>query len=314
MSLAQQTPSKTRAKISTNVRAKTPPSISFLRAMFGIGCKLAPDLTSSVAMRLFFTPRRSAISADERAVLRHALRFSFDVRGKRVEGYTWGAGPVVLLAHGWQGHAGQMTAFVNSLVRAGFRVVAIDMPAHGDSEGKRSSLVHFAAAIEGVAELFGPLHGFIGHSFGAAAGANAMAKHLPVRRAVLIAPPANVDMYVTLFASQLHLSGRVANEMTAKSERWLKTRFQTLNPRQLATSIKAPVLVIHAPEDAVISFEEGAEVASNFVNGKFLSAPGMGHMRILKDWRTISQAVQFLQEGDQSRPGHTARQEAHQAQ
>jgi len=56
-------------------------------------------------------------------------------------------------------------------------------------------------------------------------------------------------------------------------------------------SVSVPVLVIHAPEDTVIAFEEGAEVASNFVNGKFMSAPGMGHMRILKDWRIFTRSL-----------------------
>ncbi|MBC8050079.1 MAG: alpha/beta hydrolase [Chitinophagales bacterium] len=251
-------------------------------------------------MSLFFTPRRSPIREDERSVLMHALRFSFDVEGKRVQGYSWGAGPVILLAHGWQGNAGHMTAFVKPLVRAGFRAVAIDMPAHGKSEGRKSSIVHFAAAIEAAAELFGPLRGLIGHSGGAAAGANAMARHLPVRLAVLIAPPARLETFLTRFASRLGLPEAVIREMTMKAERWLKTQFENVSPVRSARSVTVPVLVIHAPEDAMIAFDEGAEVASNFVNGAFMSAPGMGHMRILKDWRTISHAVEFLQGGGQT--------------
>ena len=43
--------------------------------------------------------------------------------------YSWGSGPTVLLVHGWEGRGSQLSAFAPALVKAGFRVVAVDMPA-----------------------------------------------------------------------------------------------------------------------------------------------------------------------------------------
>src|SRR5918999_654246 len=43
--------------------------------------------------------------------------------------WTWGDGPLVLLAHGWNGDAAQLAGFVPPLLEAGFGVVAFDQPA-----------------------------------------------------------------------------------------------------------------------------------------------------------------------------------------
>ncbi len=281
------------AKNSTNDHAFQPSAL-FLRAAFRIASAASPNIAAHAASRLFLTPRQSPVREDERAVLARALRFSVMVRGRCVEGYSWGTGPAVLLAHGWEGHAGHMTAFVRPLNKAGFRAIAIDMPAHGQSDGRRSSLVHFAAAINAANELFGPFHGFIGHSAGAGAGVNALASGFDARRAVLIAPPARLDTATVAFQSATGLSDAVMAKVTARTERALKTRLETVNPIRSAGLVKIPVLVTHAPEDTKIGFEEGAELASMFTESTFMAAPGMGHLRILKDWRTIQEAVSFL--------------------
>ncbi len=83
-----------------------------------------------------------------------------DLDGRKFAAYSWGDGPTVLLVHGWSGNAGQMAEFVAPLTRAGFRAVAIDLPAHGASGGGLSSVVHFARAIWAAAEHFGPVHGY----------------------------------------------------------------------------------------------------------------------------------------------------------
>ena len=61
--------------------------------------------------------------------------------------FAWGAGPSVLLVHGWEGRGAQLGALVDPLVAAGYRVVALDGPAHGDSPGRLSTLALPAHAV-----------------------------------------------------------------------------------------------------------------------------------------------------------------------
>ena len=62
--------------------------------------------------------------------------------GGRVATWTWRGEAAasrgrVMLVHGWSGRALVMTAFVEPLLRQGIDVVAIDLPGHGDSDGRR---------------------------------------------------------------------------------------------------------------------------------------------------------------------------------
>lgn len=279
---------------STIVRAKSVRPIWWLQAIFRPLGRVAPGAAAQLAKRLIFTSPASKPRADEESVLARAGRFSLKTRQGRIEGYMWGKGPPVLLIHGWGGHAGHMTGFVEPLVRAGFRPTALDMPGHGASDGRQSSLVHFAAAIEAALEILSPVHGMIGHSLGAAAVVNVLARRPDINRAVLIAPPAQFDAIWETFKTRLGLSDAVFERMVKLSEAWLKTSFDTVVPVRSAGLVKAPVLVLHDPEDRQVSAEEGAKLASRFPDGGFLAMPGLGHMRILKDWRSVLEAVQFL--------------------
>lgn len=288
---SMQTP---HLKNSTNVHAISRKASPLLALAFRIVNAAAPEAAAKLAMRLCFTPRKMAIREDERLVLLQASRFTLFVNGQRVEGYSWGKGPAVLLVHGWGGHAGHMTAFVKPLTQAGLRPIALDMPAHGASEGKQSSLVHFARAIEEAQDIFGPFHALIGHSIGGAACVNALVKNITVRRAILIAPPATFDSIWAGFRQTAGVSDHIFTRMIKLAERWLKIRMDDAAPIRLARHIIIPVLILHAPDDAQIPFGEAAELAVTFGNGHFKAMPGLGHLRILKDWRTVLTTVEFL--------------------
>jgi pimeloyl-ACP methyl ester carboxylesterase len=255
---------------------------------------VAPGAAARVARKLFFTPLRARVREEERAVLARGERFEIEARGQRVAGRAWGEGPAVLLVHGWGGHAGQMTALVDPAVAAGFKAVAIDLPGHGESAGRVSSLVHFAAAISGAAALFGPLRGVVAHSFGAAGTAYALASGLRTERAVFFAPPSGFESFWRRFRMGVGVSPAVMDRMLRESEEWLGVRFDGITPADLAPRMTAPLLVLHDPEDREVPFEEGDEVARLWPGAELRRAPGLGHLRILKDAGCAEAAVGFL--------------------
>src|SRR5262249_34982184 len=127
---------------------------SWYRRSFQLTAKAAPSLASSWAMNLFFTPWRIGITPEMRVALNRGQRFSFESSQGQVVGWSWGAGAPVLLVHGWSGRAGQLTTLAEALSFEGYRAIALDLPAHGESSGKRTSLVHFADAIADASRLF----------------------------------------------------------------------------------------------------------------------------------------------------------------
>jgi pimeloyl-ACP methyl ester carboxylesterase len=282
------------AEKSTTDRIRPIPVPSWLRAGMRVGSTLAPGATARFAQKLFFTPPRARVRDEERAVLARGEVFALEVGGQRVVGRAWGEGPTVFLVHGWGGHSGQMTTLVDPVVAAGFRAVAIDLPGHGESAGRVSSVVHFAAALRSAAALFKPVHGLVAHSFGAAASTYALSSGLAAGRVVFFAPPARFESFWRRFRDGAGLSDEIVKRMLHEAEDWLNIRFDGLSPIDLAPRMTAPLLVFHDPEDREASFEEGAELARCWPGAELRRAEKLGHLRILRDARCIGEAVEFL--------------------
>jgi alpha-beta hydrolase superfamily lysophospholipase len=114
-----------------------------------------------------------------------------------------------------------MRPFVHHLAAAGFRVIAYDQPAHGLSEGRLSGLPDFADVLAEVAQLDAGVRAVIAHSLGGPAAAIAIARGLPIERAVLISPPSDLVGYSRRFARWFAIPERVRRSMqTAIEERF----------------------------------------------------------------------------------------------
>ncbi len=282
---------------STTGRLRPVPAPPWLRTGMQVASTLAPGAAARLARKLFFTPRRARLREDERTILARGELFSFEVNGQRVAGHAWGAGPALLLAHGWGGHAGQMTALVDPIVAAGFRAVAIDLPGHGASEGSVSSLVHFASALRRAGSLFGPVRGIAAHSFGAAGAAYAISSGLGVERAVFFAPPFDFESFWLRFRAGVGVTPAVMDRMLRDAEAWLDVRFDAIAPADLAPRMTAPLLILHDPDDREVPFDEGAELARLWPGARLRPTPGLGHLRLLKDAGCVAAAVEFLAVG-----------------
>lgn len=269
----------------------------WLRAGMKVASAIAPDTAVRLAHKLFFTPLRARVRDEERVILNRGEAFALGSDDERIAGRIWGEwgeGPTVLLVHGWGGHAGQMTTLVAPAVAAGFRVVAVDLPGHGESAGRVSSLVHGAAALARVAALFGPVRGLVAHSFGAAVSTYAMSSGLAVERAVFFAPPSRFETFWQRFRMGAGVSDLVMERMLHRAEDWLNVRFAGISPVDLAPRMETPLLVLHDPEDREMPFSEGAELAASWPGAVLRRADRLGHLRILRDPCCVTEAVGFL--------------------
>jgi predicted alpha/beta-fold hydrolase len=98
--------------------------------------------------RLWFQPLRFPEPPQEKEWRRTAEPLNVVHRGQRLAVDSWGAGPTVLMVHGWNGRGAQLGAFAPELVHAGFRVVTFDTPAHGRSPGRATNLPEISEAIQ----------------------------------------------------------------------------------------------------------------------------------------------------------------------
>jgi pimeloyl-ACP methyl ester carboxylesterase len=118
--------------------------------------------------------------------------------------------------HGWTGQAGFMTAFVATLMEAGFDVIACDLPGHGEASGKRLHIPLAIAALQALRARTEPWYGIIGHSFGAAiapaliGGLVEGQPAIEISRLVLIAAPHSMPRIFHGFGEPVGLTARSA--------------------------------------------------------------------------------------------------------
>jgi pimeloyl-ACP methyl ester carboxylesterase len=212
--------------------------------------------------------------------------------------WEWGdQGPRVLLVHGWQGRGAQLGSFVDPLLSRGFRVVTFDAPAHGASPGTRSSLVHFARAIESVAAATGPLHAAVAHSMGSPSLTWAFRNGALAQRVVFIAPPVDVDDFTRHMASLLNLGPDVVRATQRRLERRLGASTAELHMQRLAPRMRVPLLVFHDEDDRDVPLRCGELVANAWPGAELVRTQGLGHHRILRDRAVLERAVEFLVQG-----------------
>jgi alpha-beta hydrolase superfamily lysophospholipase len=137
---------------------------------------------------------------------------------------SWGAGPAVYLMHGWAGYRGQLGAFVSPLTEAGFRVIAVDAPGHGESgPGRfgrgRALMPDFTSALKDAIAYYGAPHGVVAHSLGASAVAIATLDGLDTSRLVLIAPVSNVTSGLDIFCRMAGVGPAIRAQMLRRVER-----------------------------------------------------------------------------------------------
>ena len=155
-------------EISTTVRSlRESPRLRLVRAGHRVLSAVAPEAAAARAERLFLTPPRPRRPAWEVELLARAEARPMRVGARRIETWTWGTGPSVLLVHGWGGRGTQLGAFVAPLVARGFSVVTFDAPGHGASDEGVVTIPEMTAAIHTVAASRGPLAGLVAHSAGA---------------------------------------------------------------------------------------------------------------------------------------------------
>ncbi|MES9847744.1 MAG: alpha/beta fold hydrolase, partial [Candidatus Thiodiazotropha sp.] len=114
------------------------------RIVFRVTGWVSPRLGGVLALRLFMTPPRFPIPRREMQVRESASLTRHEIHGETIAVRSWGEGPSVLLCHGWGGRGTQFFALIEALAAAGYRAVAFDAPAHGDSSGKRTNMLKVA--------------------------------------------------------------------------------------------------------------------------------------------------------------------------
>lgn len=288
----------TIAMNSTNVRKSM--ALTWHRLGFAVTGALAPERAVAAAMRIFSTPPRFAHTEREREMLATAKRFEIDSPVGRLAAWRYGdpARPAVVLSHGWGGRGAQLAAFAPAFLQAGYQVVTFDHAAHGSSEGREASLVHFMRGLDAVVRHVesggAPVAGIVGHSLGAAAAGAWLNENARAMRVVLVAPPTSVARWSRFMAHRMGIAEPVRRAMQERFERRYGYRWDAFELPRSVANVKASALVIHDEGDRDVSFASGLALARAWPGARLVATRGLGHNRILRAPEVIADAVDFV--------------------
>jgi len=277
------------------------PATRWLRWGLGLSERLWPSLAVRGAYRLFGTPlppkwlhRRSRALAGWQVT-----PWAFEQASVTLYHPPPGpAGPVVLLFHGWGGHAAQMLPLAQALAAQGLRPMLVDLPAHGNSLGRTSNLPQFARAIEYLSARLQQqghdVRAIVAHSLAANALAFAAARGLSAQRLVLLAPPASPHEYTRLFAQVFGLSERTRQRLQQRVEAREGILMRQFEPEAVGPRVSAATLIVHDREDRINRFADAEAYRAAIPGARLLETSGLGHTRLLRDEQVLAAVVAHL--------------------
>lgn len=270
-----------------------------IRAMFRVAGMLAPEAVGQYVGRKMFRPRRSEKPVTIPFPNFGAEKIPATHLDRPLNVHAWGTGSkTVLLVHGWEGDITDMSEFVMPLLKQRVRVVALELPAHGDSVHADTDVHDAAAAIRAAVSSIGALHGIIAHSLGAAAATVYLSENpLWASRLVLIAPGGDLGLDIQCLCKALSLPKRACTALI----RYVSARYgrpiEQCSTAIAAKAVHIPTLIFHDRADRITPFSEAEEISRSFAQARLVPTSQLGHRRILRDPLVVSRAVDFLMTG-----------------
>src|SRR6266498_2180323 len=248
----------------------------------------------------FFSPSRYEEKSSDRVVIERGNNDRVPFEGGELAVTTWGeSGPAILLMHGWGGARAQMTGFVDPLLSAGYRLVAYDQPAHGESDGTMTNLLEIAPTLDLIAEREGPFHAILAHSFGTLITSYALVNQNLPHPARLVYFGAFNQLLESL--PRFQVIACLPDQIMDGFRQMLYENFgrdvlESITNEKLTPQIHIPALMFHDAADNVTPVEDSRAIAQVWKYAQYIETEGLGHRGALQSKSIHEQVVKFLQE------------------
>lgn len=273
--------------------------LKMMQFAFGTLGRVFPKWFARLAFHFFAMPQNRAKHRVSDSIIEQANISDILVGKNMLKTYEWGEGEqTILLVHGWQSRGTALRYFVPQLNEKGYKVVAFDAPAHGDSTGKRADLLGYGGAVKALYNRYKNVKGVICHSFGGAAVAYAMYKLDPsmeLEKYVMIGTPSAFSYPVYNGLRTMNAPPSVRKHFIEKLEKVTdmkleKTNFQYLNP--FLKIEKA--LIVHDKQDEQVAFSEAENTVKHWKNAELQATDGFGHFQLIKSPDVVERVVDFI--------------------
>ena len=272
---------------------------TFLRTMRFLSV-VSPLLAAKVGTFLFLRPRRKPITyvkqLSDGATKIHVIH-----NEKKLVAYQWGTGDkAILLVHGWESHLGHTLSLVRPLVDAGYKVIALDGPGHGQSPQFFTNMIDYGNAVKGALEQHGPFYAVVAKSFGGAATSLMLSRepYIQPDKLVLLSPMKHLLQHIGIFEAILGYPASMHTHIVNRIQRSIPLPIEDCDVREAVATFQMPGLIIHDLDDQVIEAEGSLEIAKKYPQSILKNTLGLGHKGLIHDQQVQQWIVDFINQDE----------------
>jgi hypothetical protein len=221
--------------------------------------------------------------------------FSFlDFEGKRIAQYRWGSGEkVILCLHGWQSNSFRWKKYVEVLDKKKYKMICLDAPAHGRSDGVLFNVPMYARLIQQFLEQ-NKVDSILSHSLGAFSTMYLLSNYplLSPPKVIALGTPSYADSFIDEFIRVLNLSSKARRNLVTYFTNYSGLKTNDFDSKLFAKNQKSFGLIVHDINDKEAPFEYAKEMAKIWPKSRFLGTEGFGHK--LRDDSVVQEVIKFI--------------------
>lgn len=253
----------------------------------------SPKKSADIIWHYFTMPGRVGFTEPQKDILKEANVTQTNYHGDLIKSYKWGdEGPKVLLCHGWRSKSADFRRMIKSFVSQGYQVEAIDMRAHGNSQGRHTALPEFRDIIKMHIAKNGPYESIVAHSIGALASGIALSElgsTLHPKNFFILSAPPYVRYFFKDIVTDVGCNDAVYQSMCGlvkeryhQSIDYFDLRLKTNDLKQINTHL------FYCEDDQIVPFEKGEALEEAWPHASFVHVKGLGHYKIMANDSIIS--------------------------
>lgn len=248
-------------------------------ALLNASSLVSSNYAAAKALSLFATPRKGDINEKQASFLKSAKKEQLNYNGFSIRTYHWeGSNKTVLLSHGWESNTARWKNLIQLLQAQNYNIIALDAPAHGESESKEFNAILYSEFINVVCQQFKP-EIIIGHSVGGMATVFYQHKYQldSLNKLILLGAPSEFESILKNYTDMLSYNSKVVKSLNDLIEKSFGAPPKAFSTAQYSKTLEVQALLIHDKKDKIIPYSDAELIHKNFKNSKLISTSGYGH-------------------------------------